>query len=433
MELMAIMTAIAITPPSVPLKIHTDSQAAANMMDHDKAPTATRELTNSPDAFLWLHLRNWMQSRSAPVTVTWIRGHSGDAGNEAADRLAASAHDDPQAARWTTQMPPPPGAAFWLLHTTQHTRRVIPRRIRRLLREQDETITSEQLVNQVNAVPNRPIQSPAMVGLTLQMQQWTAQPGRPTQRKKCWKVTNSRDAHMRAFAYKQLMGFLPTLARQHAWYPHVYNRPSLTQCAKCGHTPETQEHVYACADHAEAERHFRDSYTTLYSTVQPDKEPTPLSPQDAFQLRPWASLGWLQGHVHPRWETDTPALLQSRDRPRNQPRSRPRSRPHNRPYKENGDRATTAATIKLLLRASLETGYVAVWLPRCQRTIERERNSGLHQGIKIKRMRAGRGRVAPTQPSPTPKLPRSFIQSAFDRLIAHSRFLFRLMHGTDGH
>ena len=433
MEIMAIMTAIAITPPSVPLKVHTDSQAAANMMDHVKAPTATRELTNSPDAFLWLHLRSWMQSRSAPVTVTWIRGHSGDAGNEAADRLAASAHDDPQAARWTTQMPPPPGTAFWLLHTTQHTRRVIPRRPRRLLREQDETITSERLVKQVNAVPDRPILSPAMVALTLQTHQWTAQPGRPTQRKKCWKVTNSRDAHTRAFACKQLMGFLPTLARQHAWYPHVYNRPPLIQCAKCGHTPETQEHVYACADHAEVERHFRDSYGSLYSTIQPDKEPTPLSPQDAFELRPWASLGWLQGRVHPRWEIDIPTLLQSRDRPHNQPRSRPHSRSRNRPHRENGGRAETAATIKLLLRASLETWYAAVWLPRCQRTIERERNSGLHQGTKIKRMRTARGRVAPTQSSPTPKLLRSFIYSASERLIAHSRFLFRLMHGTDRH
>ena len=73
MEIMAIMAATAITPSSVPLEIRTDSQAAAHMMDHVTAPTATRELTNSPDAFLWLHLRSWMQSREAPVTTVWVR------------------------------------------------------------------------------------------------------------------------------------------------------------------------------------------------------------------------------------------------------------------------------------------------------------------------------------------------------------------------
>ena len=330
-------------------------------------------------------------------------------------------------------MPPPPGTAFWPLYTTQHTRRVPPRRFRRLFRQQDEEVTKGQLANQVNAVPDRPIQSQAMVELILQTLQWTVQPGRLIQMKKCWNVTNSRDAHVRAFAYKQLMGFLPTLERQHAWYPHVYNRAALIRCAKCGHTPETQEHVYVCADHAEVERHFRDSYMTLYSLTQPDKEPTPLSPRDAFQLRPWASLGWLQGRVHPRWETDIPALLQSRDLPRNQPRSRPRSRPRNRPCRESGGQAATAATIKLLLRASIQAWYIAVWLPRCQRTIEQERSLGLHQGTKIQRMRTARGRVARTRPSPTPNLPRSFIHSAPDRLIAYSRFLFRLMCGTHGH
>jgi len=283
-------------------------------------------------------------------------------------------------------------------------------------------------VSQVNAVPDRPIQSPSTVALILQTLQWTAHPRRPTLRKKCWKITNSRDAHMRAFAYKQLMGFLPTLERQHAWYPHVYNHPSLIQCAKCGHTPETQEHVYACADHAAAESHFRGCYSTLYSTIQPDEEPVPLTPRDAFELRPWAPLGGLQGRLHPYWETAISVLLQGRDRPRNRPRSRPR----NRPCRGSGGRAATTATIKLLLRASLETWYVAVWLPRCKQTTEQERGLGLHQGTKIKRMRAARGRVARTQPSPTPNLPRSFIHSAPDRLIAYSRFLFRLMCGTDG-
>ena len=108
MEMMAIIAAIAITPPDAELEINTDSQAAAHMMTHAEAPTIPRELANSPDAFLWLHLRSWLQSRQAPVAVKWVQGHSGVAGNERADHLATLAHDDPSATRWTTRMPPPP-------------------------------------------------------------------------------------------------------------------------------------------------------------------------------------------------------------------------------------------------------------------------------------------------------------------------------------
>jgi hypothetical protein len=139
------------------------------MMDHIMAPTITRELTNSPDALLWLHLRDWFQSRQAPVEVMWVRGHSGEAGNERADHLADLAHDDPDTTIWTARMPPPPGASFWIMHVD----RVIPRRPRRLFREQDQVITHKQLIDQVNAVPNRPVQSSEEVDHILQILRWT--------------------------------------------------------------------------------------------------------------------------------------------------------------------------------------------------------------------------------------------------------------------
>ena len=112
MEAMAIAAAVAITPRSTPLDIHTDSMAALNMMCHVAAPAPSRELNNSPDAFLWLHIRQWMQSRSAPITVHWVQGHSGVAGNEKANQLAVSAHGDPRVTWWTTCMPPPRDAPF---------------------------------------------------------------------------------------------------------------------------------------------------------------------------------------------------------------------------------------------------------------------------------------------------------------------------------
>jgi len=60
MEAMAIIAAIVIAPPTAALEIHTDSRAAIHMMQHVMAPVASRELYNSPDAFIWLHLREWM-------------------------------------------------------------------------------------------------------------------------------------------------------------------------------------------------------------------------------------------------------------------------------------------------------------------------------------------------------------------------------------
>ena len=83
----------------------------------------------------------------------------GVVGNEEADRLATSAHGDRSVALWTTQMPPPSKTPFWIMHNG----RAIPRRPRRFLREQDKKITADLLVKQVNAVPDRPTQTPSDV------------------------------------------------------------------------------------------------------------------------------------------------------------------------------------------------------------------------------------------------------------------------------
>ena len=99
---------------------------------------------------------------------------------------------------------------------------------------------------------------------------------------------------------------------------------------------------------------------------------------------------------------------------------------------QNGETrtATTVATIQQLLRASIETWYDAIWLPRCQRTIEQERSQGLYQGAKLRRMRAPSHHRTNAPPSP-PNLPTSFIELEADRREAHYRFVFQLMRGTD--
>jgi hypothetical protein len=291
-------------------------------------------------------------------------------------------------------MAPSSKIPFWIMHNG----RVIPRRPRHFLREQDEKITADLLVKQVNAVPDRPTQTPNDVKCILKALLWTALPDGGTQRQKCWNITNHRDANIRVFGYKQLIEFLPTLLRQQSWYSSVYNCPELCQCAKCGQMEETQEHIYACADHSAVEECFRNKYEALWS-----KKITPISIRT---LRPWRLLGWLQGRVHPQWEIIIPMLQQGQGT------------------------TSTAATIILLLRTSLETWYEAVWLPRCQRTIDQERRLGLHQGTKLRRMREENRSRMNAHPSPTPNLPRSQL-SGQERRTAYDQLNSELMGSTN--
>jgi len=194
--------------------------------------------------------------------------------------------------------------------------------------------------------------------------------------------------------------FLATLARQAAWYPEVYDRPELYSCAKCHQPDETQEHIHECADHSEVVECFGAKFRSL--------QPAETSPLDTRPLRPWNLLGRLQGRIHPLWETTISAMQAGKTRT-----------------------ATTAATIQQLLRASIETWYDAIWLPRCQRTIEQERTQGIYQGAKLRRMRAQRRDCTNALPSPTPNLPPSFIKHETDRREAYHRLIFQLMHGTD--
>jgi hypothetical protein len=236
---------------------------------------------------------------------------------------------------------------------------------------------------------------------TLKPLLWVTLPDGGTQKKNCWNITNNHDAKARGFWFKLLLGFLPTLERQRAWYPQVYNRPELYLCAKCKQTTETPEHMFECADRTEIEACFRDRSRSL--------QPRETEPIDISALRPWDLLGLLQGRVHPSWKSMIPMLQQGMHRT-----------------------ASTAAVIQQLLRASLETWYHAIWLPRCKRTIEQEQSQGLYQGTKIRRMRTESRSGMHATPSPTPNLPRSF-PTGPERKEAYNRFISQLMGTTATH
>ena len=267
-----------------------------------------------------------------------------------------------------------------------------------------------------------------------------------TETKKCWCVTNERDSHMRAFGFKLLMGFLPTLARQRAWYPTVYDRPELSSCAKCGHSEETQEHLFECADHQAVKQQFQANFSRL--------EPRVVAQAAMVRLEPWSQMGQLQGRILPQWRARIPAILRSLEPPRvaqaaleraqnrNQtgrlqdhvhPQRRARiTQPQQTQAGPISISAAAAAVTQRLLRASLETAYQAIWLPRCQRTIEQERSQGLHQSAKIRRMRAARhsSHTTSSAASPTPSPPPSFPGPIEERKLRYHAFMSSLMGGA---
>lgn len=87
-ELAAIVAALIEAHPLAPLKFVTDSKYAIDGL--------TRHLRHCENNG-WADVRNaeWFQAaafrlryRAAPTIFLWTKGHSGNAGNEAADRLA---------------------------------------------------------------------------------------------------------------------------------------------------------------------------------------------------------------------------------------------------------------------------------------------------------------------------------------------------------
>ena len=95
-ELTAIAELLRYIHPSIPLEIRCDSKYAISCSSEwltgwkrrgwvkaDGKPVANREILESIDSAL--------SKRQAPVRFTWVKGHSGEPGNDAADELARAA------------------------------------------------------------------------------------------------------------------------------------------------------------------------------------------------------------------------------------------------------------------------------------------------------------------------------------------------------
>jgi ribonuclease HI len=71
-----------------PLTIHTDSQACIGKISSYQSNSSTRNALREPDNDILDSLLALQVSRTSPCKIKWIKGHAGNAQNEAADRLA---------------------------------------------------------------------------------------------------------------------------------------------------------------------------------------------------------------------------------------------------------------------------------------------------------------------------------------------------------
>lgn len=91
MELTAVIAVLEALPPGAAVEVHTDSQYVVNGSTTWRKGwqgRGMRTASGGPVANADLWLRLWAAADRCKPKFTWVRGHSGNPGNEVADRLA---------------------------------------------------------------------------------------------------------------------------------------------------------------------------------------------------------------------------------------------------------------------------------------------------------------------------------------------------------
>ncbi|HTK11824.1 MAG TPA: RNase H family protein [Ktedonobacteraceae bacterium] len=79
-EISAVLAVLCVAPPTLPLKIYSDSEYTI------KVALGEYQMKANPD--LWALYRKLLGYRRQPPTFEWVRGHAGQVHNERADELA---------------------------------------------------------------------------------------------------------------------------------------------------------------------------------------------------------------------------------------------------------------------------------------------------------------------------------------------------------
>jgi ribonuclease HI len=250
-EIYGCMAALVALPTSCPLQICTDSQgliAGFQSFVTGADLVSPRRLLRNRFYREWAVLRQIIGACTAPVQLIKVKAHTGDFGNELADRLAKQGAVTGM--RWTVSFHALPEIVFHPVHGEQH---LVEGDLCTFLKMQSQLRVSVTWQYRKRVQANiRFFESVDWDSTIFNLHDGNL-PGSL--------ATSMSSCSSRAYRIKALHGMLPTAMRQYVTRPDLY---SDDLCPRCLQAAESSEHLWQCNYSAEIIKGMIDEGTALF-------------------------------------------------------------------------------------------------------------------------------------------------------------------------
>ncbi|KAF9176981.1 hypothetical protein BGZ51_009331, partial [Haplosporangium sp. Z 767] len=234
-ELAGLLGTLMASPKDADVEIFIDNSAVVstfNKIVRNREMATTRLRLRVSYAQWWDIIHHAFMDQGRKATVKWVKGHSGNKGNEAADKEARAAQER-NTEHWAICQETHVGLrcniGYMGLPAEDDIRKMLKLqaavRMHQTWMNQQRT---QKYIGDVDSVAWAP---------TLRIIHNNNPPGRA--------YTSRKDCALRAHRIKKMHGMLPTLQAMARRKPGLY--PS-TLCRRCEQETETVEHLWECAD-----------------------------------------------------------------------------------------------------------------------------------------------------------------------------------------